>query len=263
MINTFVLFIIGGLLTFGQTFAQPIAAALIRDSFNDDELYLYYLNGSKTFSKSELNKRYVELNSEIRKDKLNPSLYYERAVVKRNANLRQQALDDFEKAFQLAKEENLSQEIVDSIDLERCLSRTTPTQSQLEPCFDYFINKQPLNDRAIFFRGLFYYCFAVASIEERIANANKMFKWYLDMHPNDKDASLLTGMGHYRLKNYTEASEIYDKVITLNPSFGAAYTQRGKLYEKLGTMTEACSDFIKAIQLGEKEAIHFQEKYCK
>lgn len=71
------------------------------------------------------------------------------------------------------------------------------------------------------------------------------------------------GISKYELKDYKGAITDYTKVIENEPGFSDAYHNRAMAYFGLGLKKEACLDFSKAAELGDKEAKDAINKLCK
>jgi Flp pilus assembly protein TadD len=65
------------------------------------------------------------------------------------------------------------------------------------------------------------------------------------------------------LKQYDEAVLTYTRVIGLQPGNSEAYSRRGVAEQYLGKMTDACSDWARAVELGSEKANSYISKFCK
>ena len=66
-----------------------------------------------------------------------------------------------------------------------------------------------------------------------------------------------------KLKDYTGAIADYDKAIKLNPDYVKAYNNRGLAKSSINDYNGACSDWYKAKELGDYDAIELINKYCQ
>lgn len=120
------------------------------------------------------------------------------------------------------------------------------------------IELNPKNDTAYNIRG--HYRDDSSSIKD--------FNKAIDLNPSYAEAYYNRGMYYYHFNKYKEAIENYNKVIELNPKNEYAYLFRG--YAKmffiggyLGKPGGACSDWQKAVELGDIAAKDLIDKYCK
>lgn len=59
-----------------------------------------------------------------------------------------------------------------------------------------------------------------------------------------------------------EAILDFNKAIGLNPNYAFAYRNRGKSEIQLNQNSKACTDFNKALELGDSDAAEFIDKHC-
>ena len=79
---------------------------------------------------------------------------------------------------------------------------------------------------------------------------------------NKIDSLMKIANSYYMLGQLTISIEYYDKAITLNPNFAKAFFNRGNSFYDLGLAKQACDDWSKAKQLGDKEADMSFWKFC-
>lgn len=64
-------------------------------------------------------------------------------------------------------------------------------------------------------------------------------------------------------KKYEDALTYFEKVIKADPNHVKAMFNRGAVYQLLGKKTEACTDWQKLIQMGQKWVQPYVNKFCK
>ncbi len=62
---------------------------------------------------------------------------------------------------------------------------------------------------------------------------------------------------------FNDAINDYDEALKLRPDYGDAFINRGYALAEIGRLEEACSDFLKAQQLGHFMAIQMLEDFCE
>jgi protein O-mannosyl-transferase len=67
----------------------------------------------------------------------------------------------------------------------------------------------------------------------------------------------------FKSKNYVKCEYDLNKAISINPEFSDAYKNRGLLYQAIGRIDEACSDWEKASELGQSQSYDLIKQYCK
>lgn len=260
------LFVIGlflSLNSYGQLIEGVIVGLIIGDTKNDDELYASFLKKDTCIVTNDLNKSYQELTVAIGRNRTDPRLYQKRAYLKRKSGQNGAAMIDFGKAYDLGKEQNFAQTFLDSISLEECITGVNIGKRGVGPCFDSYLLKYSDNKRALFYKALYYYCFAIEKKEQRFAHAIQGFNEVLEIDPENMDARLFIAFSYYRLKDYQQAVKENTRVLNTYPRCGAAYLQRGKTYLELDSAQQACADFEMAASLGVRGAKGFLRDYCK
>jgi len=72
------------------------------------------------------------------------------------------------------------------------------------------------------------------------------------------------GIDNFDKGYYSEAIADFSKAIEINPDYKEAYFNRGNAYAfGMDNLSQACSDWQKAYQLGHKPALDLINKYCK
>ena len=70
------------------------------------------------------------------------------------------------------------------------------------------------------------------------------------------------GINYLKQEKYKSAVEIFDVLIANNPENMNAFVNRGIASGYLNDYSHACSDFVKASQLGHSNAAGYMKKYC-
>ena len=92
--------------------------------------------------------------------------------------------------------------------------------------------------------------------------ALKEFTDILKIDPNYADALFQIGFINQEYGNYNESLKAFDKLISIEEAHTDAYMYRGWTNYELKKLPEACADWKKADQLGDKESHHDFHKYC-
>ena len=85
----------------------------------------------------------------------------------------------------------------------------------------------------------------------------------LAMDPNYKDALYQVALIKYEYQEFNTALELYNRLIELEDDHADAFIYRGYTNFELKKKKEACLDWKKADELGDKEAHKDLKKYCK
>ncbi|MBN1599679.1 MAG: tetratricopeptide repeat protein [Bacteroidales bacterium] len=100
--------------------------------------------------------------------------------------------------------------------------------------------------------------YILGKIEEAKADFQKAY----DLNPISY--TVMSNLGNIAAKSgdYEAALDWYNQSLETNPEYGLAYLNRGLTLEMLGMLTEACSDWQRASELGIEEADEYL-KECK
>ncbi|MBK8682037.1 MAG: tetratricopeptide repeat protein [Bacteroidetes bacterium] len=90
-----------------------------------------------------------------------------------------------------------------------------------------------------------------------------IFKKCTEINANDEDAWFNLGFNQVDLKKYEDAIASYTKVLELHPEASDAYYNRGLAYYYLYDDENACSDWKRAIDLGDTDAQQDYDNICK
>ncbi len=168
-------------------------------------------------------------------NKLMSWAYNRRGELRPGESRDQEALADFEAAFQL---NDTSWRAVHNRGVSyAALGRVDEALAD----FERTIKLNPKYHNAYFNRGELLY--SQGKYDEAIGN----YSVALQMH--EPDAGILSSRGHafYRLKRYGEALRDYAKALELEPNNAAALVNRGDAYTDLGRYADAAADYRAAI----------------
>lgn len=77
----------------------------------------------------------------------------------------------------------------------------------------------------------------------------KAVKALAEMHPRDPDALFMLGQVHFGMRNDTKTKETFDRLLEIDPAYGAAYNLLGYRAMNVGNDDEAESMFKKYVEL--------------
>ena len=85
----------------------------------------------------------------------------------------------------------------------------------------------------------------------------------VEMAPEDADFWVEKGSVHLRVNQLDEATAAFNKALSLNDKYAAAYRLLGYCQAMQKKNKEACANFAKAKELGDELVDTLMEKYCK
>ena len=85
----------------------------------------------------------------------------------------------------------------------------------------------------------------------------------VEMAPEDVDYWVEKGSVHLRVNQLDEAVVAFNKAISMNDQYAAAYRMLGYCQAMQKKNKEACANFAKAKELGDEVVDQLIEKYCK
>lgn len=85
----------------------------------------------------------------------------------------------------------------------------------------------------------------------------------VELAPDDADYWIEKGSVHLRVNQLDEAIAAFNKVLTLDNKYAAAYRMLGYCQAMQKKNKEACANFAKAKELGDEVVEQLIEKYCK
>lgn len=88
------------------------------------------------------------------------------------------------------------------------------------------------------------------------------FLKYLDKEPMNLDLYYSIAITYLYENNHAGALPHLDKAIALNPDYPPNLTMRGQILSYLGYTVTACTDFLHAMQMGDKEGTDLYHKHC-
>ena len=112
--------------------------------------------------------------------------------------------------------------------------------------------------------ALFYYQREQAEMQCRMyQQALNDINKAVEMAPEDVDFWVEKGSVHLRVNQLDEAISAFNKAISMNDQYAAAYRMLGYCQAKQKKNKEACANFAKAKELGDTVVDQLIEKYCK
>ena len=112
--------------------------------------------------------------------------------------------------------------------------------------------------------ALFYYQREQAEMQCRMyQQALNDINKAVDMAPEDVDFLVEKGAVHLRVNQLDEAIAVFNKAISMNDQYAAAYRMLGYCQVLQNKKKEACANFAKAKELGDTVVDQLIEKYCK
>lgn len=94
-------------------------------------------------------------------------------------------------------------------------------------------------------------------------NAIKYFSEFIDREQGVAQAYEYRAFCYFYLNKFQASFDDIDRAITLDQSKSGYINLRGVNLQMLGITASACSDFQKAIEMGDKDAVNNYEKFCK
>lgn len=111
--------------------------------------------------------------------------------------------------------------------------------------------------------ALFYYQREQAEMQCRMyQQALNDINKAVEMAPEDIDFLVEKGAVHLRVNQLDEAIEVFNKAISINDQYAAAYRMLGYCQTLQNKKKEACANFDKAKELGDEIVDQLIEKYC-
>ena len=113
------------------------------------------------------------------------------------------------------------------------------------------------DSESFFYRGKTHY---------RLKNwklADSDYSEAINLEPENPDYYLARGQSRYVSQNLEASVADFTVLVSLDPEFASGFYHRGIALQRLGKIQEACSDLLKAINLGMEEAKVAWEKVCK
>ena len=112
--------------------------------------------------------------------------------------------------------------------------------------------------------ALFYYQREQAEMQCRMyQQALNDINKAVEMEPEDVDFLVEKGSVHLRVNQLDEAISAFQKAISMNDQYAAAYRMLGYCQAMQKKNKEACANFAKAKELGDTVVDQLIEKYCK
>lgn len=125
--------------------------------------------------------------------------------------------------------------------------------------FDSALKYSQNNTDIMLYRGM------TLTSMKRYKEALLMFDRCIRLKPSAGDAYFNKGLVFYQLRDYKRSITVLDSALLFNDDLSIAYYQRGlaKLELNKHERASSCSDFSKAIQKGNMEALFYLKRYCE
>jgi Flp pilus assembly protein TadD len=102
----------------------------------------------------------------------------------------------------------------------------------------------------LFHRNLGEVCRRIGQLEQAVISGKKA----CELAPKDVDALHNLGLAYLDVHDYKNASQIYRRLLKLNPLHGLAWNNLGAALEKIGEINEAFKAYTKAVELNPQHA---------
>ncbi|MEP2446084.1 MAG: tetratricopeptide repeat protein [Balneola sp.] len=181
----------------------------------------------------------------------NPNVYNRRGLVNLELELHEEAIEDFQKAFEID-----STELTFLANQAFVLKNMEEFERSLE-VYSQLIEKSPDNLDYIYQRG-------IAEYEAGLfTDALVDFSEILNVEKTNAEVYDYRARTHVNLENYQEAIDDYTKSIEIYNADPVVFKERGENHLKLDQTEKACSDFNKAKALDSEEVDELLAKHCK
>ncbi|MDH6504769.1 tetratricopeptide (TPR) repeat protein [Polynucleobacter sphagniphilus] len=105
-------------------------------------------------------------------------------------------------------------------------------------------------NQSLFHRNLGEVCRRIGQLEQAVISGKKA----CELAPKDVDALHNLGLAYLDVHDYKNASQIYRRLLKLNPLHGLAWNNLGAALEKIGEINEAFKAYTKAVELNPQHA---------
>ncbi|MPM43589.1 hypothetical protein SDC9_90266 [bioreactor metagenome] len=100
------------------------------------------------------------------------------------------------------------------------------------------------------------------SYKSEFGKAIETLQKSLEYDDKDPETYFYIGTSYYGLNQKDSAFAYYTRAITVDPKYGQAYVNRGRMYKDRNDRDNACRDWLKAEECGIK-SIKEETKFCK
>jgi tetratricopeptide (TPR) repeat protein len=122
--------------------------------------------------------------------------------------------------------------------------------------FSIAISMEPKDSESYFYRGKIFFR------QQNWERAEADFSEAISIEPENPEFFLARGQSRYVSQNLDAAVADFTVSISLDPDFTTGYYHRGIALQRMGKITEACPDLLKAMNMGMEEAKVAWEKVC-
>ncbi|MCB9186172.1 MAG: TonB family protein [Flavobacteriales bacterium] len=98
--------------------------------------------------------------------------------------------------------------------------------------------------------------------KNELNNAIQYLKLANNARPYNENGHYFLGIAEITSGNYHRAIESFDKLLEVNPKHASGYFNRGMAKARMRELDAACADWIKAKELGYKDAIQLVDNQC-
>jgi protein O-mannosyl-transferase len=211
----------------------------------------YIYRGLTRYYQRKENLALEDFNTAIRIDSIKPDGYYNRGNLYLKMNRFDEARNDLEKTISLDPK---------NIEAIYYLGLAEMKLMNYQAAINYFtryISFNPYHPSAELELSVCYYQ------SGQFIEAGKRLKEIIIKQPRNGEALYYYANSLARQNQYSEAIEIYSRIIAINPDFGGAYLNRGNSYQFSGDNAKACNDWQKALELGVDQAKLMIHEHCK
>jgi tetratricopeptide (TPR) repeat protein len=136
-----------------------------------------------------------------------------------------------------------------------CYRKTGETEKALTDVNKY-LEFYPGNDKALSFAG------KLESAGGDNLKALEYFSKNLKLHPNDPQCYIDRANSYFASKSWDWAAKDYSMALDLKPDISDAWLNKGIALLNSGKTDDACHDFRKSFNLGNRKATEYVSRYC-
>jgi tetratricopeptide (TPR) repeat protein len=209
------------------------------------------LRGDIKQRQNNLHGALIDYTKAERLDNTDPRLYVSRSAIYITEGRLKDAIKDTDKALKLDPKD------ADALYNRACANYLGHQNEAALKDLERSLRQRPGNADALFLRGvvkgeLFDEDAGVADIDAAMA-----------LNPKIAGGDMSAAVLLFELKRYVEAADRFGKVIAANEAdLMEAYYYRADCYYNLGQKEDACRDWRKSAEMGDKDAVYIVRNYC-